>query len=204
MTTRDVGQWFHVAYPDDLVPGEVTALRYFGRDLVCWRDEAGGFHVQDAYCPHLGVHIGLGGTVEGNEVVCPFHGWRYDATGKCADQDARLRTYPTVVRNGLVLAWYHQHDEPPSWQVPVVTEVDDPGWSGFHIASYVIHAAPDGDAFMVVRSSDAINVVTATPIDDGRTQLRFNVLVRNLDDEETTAAARAYRVQAAARTGTFA
>jgi 3-ketosteroid 9alpha-monooxygenase subunit A len=55
--------WFQVAFPDDLAPGDVTALRYWSRDLVLWRDEAGAFHLQDAYCPHLGAHIGIGGTV---------------------------------------------------------------------------------------------------------------------------------------------
>ena len=73
--------WFQVAFPDDLAPGDVTALRYWGRDLVLWRDTDGGFHLQDAYCPHLGAHIGIGGTVDGDQVVCPFHGWRYDGDG---------------------------------------------------------------------------------------------------------------------------
>jgi phenylpropionate dioxygenase-like ring-hydroxylating dioxygenase large terminal subunit len=26
---------------------------YFDRHLVLWRDESGGFHLQDAFCPHL-------------------------------------------------------------------------------------------------------------------------------------------------------
>ena len=57
--------WFQVAYPEDLEPGDVTPLHYLGRELVLWRDEGGEFHLQDAYCPHLGAHIGHGGTVAG-------------------------------------------------------------------------------------------------------------------------------------------
>ena len=56
--------WFQVAYPDDLAPGEVTAMRYWSTDLVLWRDEDGEFHLQDAYCPHLGAHLGVGGKVQ--------------------------------------------------------------------------------------------------------------------------------------------
>ena len=142
--------WFQVAFPDDLAPGEVTALRYFGRDLVLWRAEGGDFHLQDAYCPHLGAHIGVGGKVDGNHVVCPFHGWKYGPDGSCANipysqrtnKQARLRTYPTIVRNGFVLAWYHPTGEPPQWEIPVIDEIGDPAWSDFYSSSYVIHTVP--------------------------------------------------------------
>jgi phenylpropionate dioxygenase-like ring-hydroxylating dioxygenase large terminal subunit len=142
--------WFQVAFPGDLAPGDVTALRYFGRELVLWRDMSGEFHLQDAYCPHLGAHIGVGGTVDGDQVVCPFHGWRYDGTGACTNipysqrgnKKAKLRTYPTVERNGFVLAWYHPFDEPPQWEIPVIDEIGDPGWSDFYTSSYVVHTVP--------------------------------------------------------------
>ena len=38
----------------------------------------------DAYCPHLGANLGVGGHVRGNCIECPFHGWQFDGeTGKC-------------------------------------------------------------------------------------------------------------------------
>ena len=61
--------WFQVAFPDDLAPGEVTALRYWSRDLVLWRSMDGAFHLQDAYCAHLGAHIGIGGKVDAQPVL---------------------------------------------------------------------------------------------------------------------------------------
>ena len=70
--------WFMVAYADDLAPGEVTAIRYWSTDLVLWRDDAGEYHLQDAYCPHLGAHLGVGGKVRGATLECPFHGWAFD------------------------------------------------------------------------------------------------------------------------------
>ena len=99
--------WFMVAYADDLAPGEVTAIRYWGTDLVLWRDEAGAHHLQDAYCPHLGAHLGVGGKVQGATLECPFHGWTYDGTGACTNipysqrenRKAKLHTYPVVERN---------------------------------------------------------------------------------------------------------
>ena len=40
--------------------------------------------IVDAYCPHLGANLGVGGHVRGNCIECPFHGWRFDGeTGQC-------------------------------------------------------------------------------------------------------------------------
>jgi phenylpropionate dioxygenase-like ring-hydroxylating dioxygenase large terminal subunit len=142
--------WFQVAYDDDLAPGEVTALRYWNRDLVLWRDDAGSWHLQDAYCPHLGAHLGIGGKVIGAELECPFHGWRYDGTGACSsipysdrvNKKAKLRTYDVVVRNSFVMAWYHPYGEPPKWEIPIIGEVGDAGWSDWYKTSYIIDTIP--------------------------------------------------------------
>ena len=53
--------WFMVAYTDELLVGEVKPLFYFGKDLVLWRGEDGRARVIDAYCKHLGAHMGYGG-----------------------------------------------------------------------------------------------------------------------------------------------
>ena len=120
--------WFQVAFPGDLEPGEVTPLSYWNRELVLWRDHAGDFHLQDAFCPHLGAHLAYGGSVDGDKLTCPFHGWRFDGAGVCTNipysqrtnRKAKLRNYPTIVRNGFVLAWYHPNEEAPLWEIPVI------------------------------------------------------------------------------------
>jgi 3-ketosteroid 9alpha-monooxygenase subunit A len=142
--------WFQVAYPDDLQPGEVTALKYWSRELVLWRDFEGDFHLQDAYCPHLGAHLGVGGKVEGTTLECPFHGWKFNGEGSCTNipysqrtnKRARVRTYPTIQRNGFVLAWYHPHEEAPKWEIPVIDEIGDPAWSDFYKSTYIIRTVP--------------------------------------------------------------
>lgn len=125
--------WFQVAWHDDLPVGEAKALYYFGRHLVGWRDEEGTAHIQDAFCPHLGAHMGHGGTVHGCEIRCPFHGWRFDTEGNntsipYADRlnnKGKLFTYPVVERNGMVLVWYHPNNEPPSWEIPEIEQFTD-------------------------------------------------------------------------------
>lgn len=122
--------WFQVAWSDEVTPGAAKPLFFFDRHLVAWRDEDGDAHVWDAFCPHLGAHLGVRARIEGDEMVCPLHGWRYDSTGTCVDipysdrlnKQAKVRTYPVIERNGLLLAWYHPTDEPPAWDVPELPE----------------------------------------------------------------------------------
>src|SRR5690554_7382987 len=65
--------WFQIAYSDEVEPGSVHPIRYFGRDYVLFRTESGALSLLDAFCPHLGAHLGYGGRVEGESIRCPFH-----------------------------------------------------------------------------------------------------------------------------------
>ena len=60
-------------------------MTYLGQDLVLFRGEDGIARVFDAYCPHLGAHLGIGGRVCGDGLACPFHGWRFDGEGHLAE-----------------------------------------------------------------------------------------------------------------------
>ena len=61
-----------------------------------WRDEDGAAHVMDAYCPHMGAHLAVGGCVKGTRIVCPFHQWAFDAEGRNVDIPYAERTNATV------------------------------------------------------------------------------------------------------------
>ncbi|MCU1351077.1 MAG: ring-hydroxylating dioxygenase, large terminal subunit [Acidimicrobiales bacterium] len=140
--------WFAVGQPDKLGVGETKALYYFGTHLVAWRDAQGEAHVMDAFCPHLGAHLGHGGTVDGCEIVCPFHGWQFDAEGTNTDipysertnARARIRTYPTIERNGFTMVWYHPDEKPPLWDVIEVPEVTSGEFSGPKRTSHTVQA----------------------------------------------------------------
>jgi nitrite reductase/ring-hydroxylating ferredoxin subunit len=130
--------WFGLVWGDELGRGDVRALYAFDRHLVVWRDDDGTAHVQDPFCPHLGAHLGHGGTVVGAEIQCPFHGWRFDAEGRNTDipysarcnGKARLRTFTTVERNGMVMAWWHPDAAvEPQWEVPVVHDIEGAEWA---------------------------------------------------------------------------
>ncbi|MCA9575200.1 MAG: Rieske 2Fe-2S domain-containing protein, partial [Myxococcales bacterium] len=69
--------WFQVEYTDQLKAGDVKPLKYFGKDLVLYRTESGEAVMLDAFCPHLGAHLGHGGKVKGENIECPFHAWQF-------------------------------------------------------------------------------------------------------------------------------
>ena len=131
--------WFQLCYSDELETGAVMPLSYFGEELVLFRGEDGAPRLLDAYCPHLGAHLGVGGEVKDNCVVCPFHAWAFDGDGQCTDipyakripKKAKVRAWPVVERNGLILAWNHGGQAAPSWQVPEVPEFGHEEWTEY-------------------------------------------------------------------------
>jgi len=129
--------WFAVAFADEIAIGQLKPIRCFGEELVLFRGEDGAARVFDAHCPHLGAHLGIGGRVEGDGLRCPFHGWRYDGSGRCVEvpyarkipPKARVRAWPVVEKNGLVVVWRHARGEPPAWPVPDVPDYGSEAWT---------------------------------------------------------------------------
>jgi phenylpropionate dioxygenase-like ring-hydroxylating dioxygenase large terminal subunit len=140
--------WFILAKADEVAPLEVKPIFYFGRDLVVYRTAGGEARVVSAYCAHLGAHLGAGGRVEDDAIVCPFHGWNYDgSTGKCVaipygtgkiPSQAKIRSFPTLERNRMIWAWFHAEGKPPFYDVPEVPEFDDPEFGEPHTVEFTL------------------------------------------------------------------
>src|SRR5215207_1243886 len=120
--------WFQIAWAGELAPGDVRPLRYFDRDLVLYRGGDGIFHLLDAFCEHMGAHLGHGGCVDGDNIVCPYHGWTWapdgrnvlvPAEGKATDR-RRIHPWTTAVANGIVWVWFDADGRPPWWPAPAV------------------------------------------------------------------------------------
>ena len=133
--------WYALAIGADLEPGDVEPIYCFDRHLVAFRTEGGRACVTSAFCPHLGAHLGYGGRVDGETIVCPFHGWRFNGDGVCeavpyarsiprrAAQGPCLYSYPVEERNGMIWAWHHPRQVPPLFDLDDVPELADPEWS---------------------------------------------------------------------------
>lgn len=101
---------------------------------MLWRDAGGGLRALADLCIHRGTALSLG-RVEGGEIVCPYHGWRFRGDGACttipqlADPSrvparARVAAFRCQERYGL--AWVAVDE--PRWPLPEVPELEDPAW----------------------------------------------------------------------------
>lgn len=120
--------WFQAAYGDELARGQVLPLRYFGKDLVLFRTEEGKPHVLDAHCPHMGAHLGYGGRVEEGCLRCPFHGWRFSASGASPENKTSVRPWPVREINGLIMVFHHRSGRKPSYAIPPLPEYGSGRW----------------------------------------------------------------------------
>ena len=134
--------WHPVAYSGDLGSGEPLAVDLLGEALVLWRDSAGTAHAFFDLCIHRGTALSLG-TVEGDEIVCPYHGWRYGSDGACtripqlADPTrvpAKARATAFTCRERYGMIWVVL--EEPRWELPEVPELEDPSWATVHCGPY--------------------------------------------------------------------
>ena len=81
-------EWLAVAWSSEVSTQGPKSHRLLGRDLVLWRS-AQGVHAWEDLCLHRGAKLSLG-TVSKNCLICPYHHWEYDSSGKCI----RIPTHP--------------------------------------------------------------------------------------------------------------
>jgi nitrite reductase (NADH) small subunit len=67
-----------VASLDDVPPGSTKLVEAGGRDVVLVNCD-GQVYALDSRCPHQGGPL-YKGTVDGDVLVCPWHGWRWEAS----------------------------------------------------------------------------------------------------------------------------
>jgi cholesterol 7-dehydrogenase len=125
--------WFSLGSSDSVKKGQVIEVDAFGQKLAVFRGQDGTVGVLDVYCPHLNANLAHG-KVKGNNLVCPFHAWEFNAKGKCehipycdkVPHAATTKSWQVKENWGLILVWYHATGEAPSWDVEGhFTEIKD-------------------------------------------------------------------------------
>lgn len=120
--------WYGIGFSDELPRGGVLRRHFMGQEVVAFRAQSGVVSVIDAYCPHLGAHLGYRSDVIGEAIRCPFHYFTFDTQGHCISTGygtkpppkAAIRTWPVREQHGILLVWYHAEGKPPEWEVPVL------------------------------------------------------------------------------------
>ena len=133
--------WYFIASRKAIRKARLIQKTWMGENIVVWCDDDGSICVAEAYCPHLGSDLSpaAGGRVRDGRLVCPFHGFEYDATGQCVatpyappPRAARLRVFATQEIAGLIFAWWGIEGREPQWGLPTDLS-DQTGWSGISV-----------------------------------------------------------------------
>jgi 5,5'-dehydrodivanillate O-demethylase len=122
--------WQPVAAAGELTDEKpIKAVRLLGEDLVLYRDKKGGYGLVAKHCPHRRASLAYG-RVDEEGIRCPYHGWKFNALGKCLETPAepansplkdRIKqpAYPVEKLGGLLFAYLGPAPAPllPRWDV---------------------------------------------------------------------------------------
>ena len=108
--------WFFVCASSDLRAQQAKGFQICGQELVLFRGEDKKVRALDAYCPHMGTHLGVGKVV-GNEIRCFFHHWRFNEEGQCTDipcqkqipEKAVVKPYAVLEKYDCI--WVHPNSD---------------------------------------------------------------------------------------------
>ena len=113
--------WMPVACAGEFTEEKpIKAFRLMGENLVVYRDQSGRYGVVAEQCPHRKASLAFG-RVDAEGIRCPYHGWKFDCTGKCLEQPAepvdggfkdkiKHTAYPAERLGGLI--WTYMGPEP--------------------------------------------------------------------------------------------
>lgn len=124
--------WYVVAFADE-VTRTPLARRVLGLPLVLLRRVDGDVMVLEDRCPHRSMPLSRG-AVEGDTLVCAYHGARFGSGGHCLDvpsqrvvpPGARVRAFPVRQRGPLVWVW--MGTGPATVEPPHPAWMDDARW----------------------------------------------------------------------------
>jgi vanillate O-demethylase monooxygenase subunit len=152
-------RWFPVARGDELQDKPIKA-RLLDVELVLYRTN-GTARAARNLCAHRGAELSLG-WVEGDTIICPYHGFRYGTDGACKavpahpgmaiSPELRIVTLPTIERFGLIWTTLNGNDEDlpdfeawddPSFQPILAPTIDINGSAGRQVEGFldVVHFA---------------------------------------------------------------
>jgi 5,5'-dehydrodivanillate O-demethylase len=131
--------WQPVGTEAELQQEPVQRVRLLGEDLTLFRSARGEYGLVDERCAHRCMALQYG-IPEESGLRCAYHGWLYDAQGRCLEQpfedlthpegrfkdEIRIKAYPVAALGGLIWAYLGPEPRPllPRWDVLVRDDLD--------------------------------------------------------------------------------
>jgi len=127
--------WYVAGRAEDF--GEhLTPMTLLGEAVVLFRRPDGSLAALEDACPHRKLPLSMG-RLEGDRVVCGYHGLTFDGSGTCVaaptqegavPKRARVTSYPVVERYGFVWIWMGAAAAADPGLIFDIPDYDNPGW----------------------------------------------------------------------------
>ncbi|MCH7696316.1 MAG: aromatic ring-hydroxylating dioxygenase subunit alpha [Proteobacteria bacterium] len=127
-------QWYVAAWSYE-VTRELMRRWILGKDLLLYRTEAGKVVILQNRCAHRSFPLSKG-HLEGDNIVCGYHGISYDSYGRCVrvpsnqnkPVDIRIKRYTAVERPPWIWIWLGDDGIANDVLIPDHHWLSDPGW----------------------------------------------------------------------------
>ncbi|QHW29455.1 aromatic ring-hydroxylating dioxygenase subunit alpha [Paenibacillus rhizovicinus] len=126
-------KFYYPVMPASMLAEGPRSVTMFGEPVVLWLDEAGRPSAAVDRCCHRTAKLSKG-TVNRGSIVCPYHGWQFDGTGKCTyfpqselenpPKVYKIKAYHCEERYGHV--WVALDD--PIADIPAFKRAGEPGF----------------------------------------------------------------------------
>jgi phenylpropionate dioxygenase-like ring-hydroxylating dioxygenase large terminal subunit len=112
----DANRWYMIARSAD-VKDRPLGREVWKQRVVLFRTSSGAVHALEDVCAHRLVRLSHGRMV-GDQIECNYHGWRFDAAGRCSHiphlaskpvlPNCAVKSFPVLERYGFV--WIYPGD----------------------------------------------------------------------------------------------
>jgi phenylpropionate dioxygenase-like ring-hydroxylating dioxygenase large terminal subunit len=127
--------WYVAAWDHEVTRQHMLRRLLLNEPVVFYRGEDGRPIALEDRCCHRHAPLSRGRLV-GDAVECPYHGFTYDASGKCIlipgqakiPEEARVKSYPVVERNHWIWIWMGDPALADPDKIEDFHWMDDPNW----------------------------------------------------------------------------
>lgn len=143
-TTPLVKNSWYVAALAEEVSRDLLERTLLGKTVLLYRKLDGTPVIMQNRCAHRSFPLSKG-RLEGDQVVCGYHGMAYNPEGQCvsmpslanAPSHAKIKSYPVQERGPLIWVWMGEAEKSDPALIPDTSWLSSPEWStvsgSFHI-----------------------------------------------------------------------
>lgn len=127
-------EWYVAAFVAE-VGRELLGRKLLGTNVLLFRTQEGRAVALNDRCAHRSYPLSAG-ALEGDTVVCGYHGFRYDASGDCVEVPSMsvcpraigVRAYPLIQRGPLLWIWMGDPAQADPATIPDTGFMDSEAW----------------------------------------------------------------------------